>query len=601
MNNKNLFLILVFFTGIALALIDFMALFFFIQLPFQYFFQFVIPAVIFLLLYCAVLRINARFFAPSFLANAAWEEHLPELKKIGAVPIKAWAVSVAIHLLFLGWLFFRSESLGIDAALKGPIFLLMLSFGLLVGALFYTICDRLVSRTLVTNNVRYYPLELRAKRQELKAIIIPFMVGIMAVLFTYSILSATNASVIPIIVFLIFLAILGITLKKSSSELYSSIIKELENLASERKDLTRRIVVHSVDELGTIGCMVNIFTHRVWQGIKEIKSSHQELSEAGAKLERNASNMANSISNISRSAELVLEKAKSQKESTDHSYQVIEHISRLIKTLENSINNQISSMNHASTAVEEMAGNISSIGTVTEKMANQFRTVEEAAEKGGRVQKESSERIREIAGLSQGLQDANRVIANIASNTNLLAMNAAIEAAHAGEAGRGFSVVADEIRKLAENSAAESKKIGAELKLIVQAINSIVHDADASASAFAEVSNRINDTEKLVSDVNNAVREQKIGTGQVLDSLRLMNEIATEVSNGSRDMSQSSDTMLTEVKSLEGSAQEISNSMEEMSVGIKNINNGAQEVSDLAVSNQSSIQKISHIADEFMV
>ena len=601
MNNRRLFLILVFFTAIAMVMADFLAVIFFIQLTPQYLLRFGIPAAIFVVLYIGILRSFARFFSPAFLANAPWEEHLPELKKIGAVPIKAWAVNVVIHLLLLAWVFIRSAYFGIEDAYKGPIFLTILSFGLLVGAFLYTMCDRLVSRTLLANNVRYYPLELREKRQELKAIIIPFMVCIMSVLFTYSIHSFGIAGIVPVMIFIIFLAVLGFSLKKSSAELYASIIKELENLASEHKDLTRRIAVHSVDELGTIGCMVNMFSHRVWQGMKGIKTSQEELSEAGSKLEKNASNMADSISNITASAELVLAMTQGQKHSTDHSYQVIEHISRHIKILENSINNQISSMNQASSAVEQMVGNISSIGAVTEKMASQFRTVEEASEKGGRVQKESGERIREIAGLSQGLQDTNRVIANIASNTNLLAMNAAIEAAHAGDAGRGFSVVADEIRKLAENSSAESKKISAELKQIVQVINSIVKDAEASAGAFDEVSNRINDTEKLVFEVNNAIREQKTGTAQVLDSLRSMNEIANDVSISSKDMSQSSDIMIDEIKSLEVSAQEISKSMEEMSVGIKDINSGAQEVSALAVSNRSSIQKISHISDKFVV
>ena len=600
-NNKYLFWALILLTGLGLVLADFLALVYFTHLSFQFFLRFSILAILFLVIYCVILHLNARFFDPTFLVDAPWEEHLPELKKIGSVPIKTWGLNVVIHLLFLGVLFIPRAYFGIDPAHKGSLFVTILSFGLLVGAFFYTMCDSLVSRTLVSNNVRYYPLELRAKRQELKSIIIPLTVGVMSILFTYSMHRITEAVLIPIIIFTLCLASLAFSLKKGTNLLYSSIINELENLASDRKDLTRRIAVHSVDELGTIGGMVNIFSFRVWQGFTDIKASQQELAEAGEKMEINASNMAESISNISTAAEAVLAKTQSQKDSTDFSYQVIEQISRQIKNLENSINSQISSMAHASSAVEEMVGNISSIGIVAEKMAAQFRTVEDAAEKGGRVQKESGERIREIVGLSQGLLDANRIIATIASNTNLLAMNAAIEAAHAGEAGRGFSVVADEIRKLAENSASESKKIGAELNQIVQVINSIVRDAEASSLAFSEVSTKINDTEKLVSDVNNAVREQKTGAGQVLDSLRSMNEIATTVSEGSREMSQNSDNMLKEVKTLESSAQEISSSMEDMSVGIKNINTGAQEVSNLAVTTRSAIQKISNITEEFMV
>jgi methyl-accepting chemotaxis protein len=258
-------------------------------------------------------------------------------------------------------------------------------------------------------------------------------------------------------------------------------------------------------------------------------------------------------------------------------------------------------MGQASAAVEEMIGNISSIGSVTQKMATQFETVGEAAAEGTRIQKESTERIREIVVQSQSLQEANKIISTIAAQTNLLAMNAAIEAAHAGEAGRGFSVVADEIRKLAENSSSESQKIRAELNQIIQTISRIVSDSEASGSAFAEVSRRVSETEKLVTEVNNAILEQKTGAGQVMESLRVMNEITAKVSGGSREMSQGSEAMLQEMGILQGSASEIETNMEEMSSSINNINSGAQEVSGLAGNTRSSIQKISDIASGFEV
>jgi methyl-accepting chemotaxis protein len=356
-----------------------------------------------------------------------------------------------------------------------------------------------------------------------------------------------------------------------------------------------------VDELGTIAGMVNTFCEHLDDGIKDIKESQRELSGVGGRLDENASGMADSITRISGAAEQVLVKTKGQMDSVNAASQEVNQIAGTIKGLEESIAIQTSSMSQASSAVEEMVGNISSIGSVTEKMTTQFKTVGEAAVKGSQIQKESMERIREIVEESQALQEANRIIATIAAKTNLLSMNAAIEAAHAGEAGQGFSVVADEIRKLAENSSSESQKISAELKQIVQTISRIVQDAEASGNAFVEVSRRVTETEKLVFEVDNAVREQKTGAGQVMESLRVMNDVTVRVRDGSREMGKGSETMLREIGVLQNNAGEITTQMEEMSGNIRNINQGAKEFSGLAASTRSSIQKISTIADGFEV
>ena len=612
-NKKTLFLALVFLTGIVMALADYLVLSFFghsfsLGLKSASFPRFGIPALIFVAVYSIILGQKARCFGPAFFQGSSGEEFSNRLKIIGSVPIKMIALNVVLHLFFLGGIFFRGEYLGIDPAERTPLFLASLSFGMLVGTFIYVMSDGLVSRTLIAYNFAVYPCNLREKRQELKAFIIPLAVALMTILFTGAVVTiggqtglGISSLLIPLIIFFLCVAALAFNLKKNASILYSSVIAELENLSSDRKDLTRRISVCSVDELGTVAGMVNTFCEYLGEGVRDIKDGQQELSGIGHRLEENASGMADSVARISGATEQVLAKTRGQIESVKTSSQTINRIIEHIKALEESINVQTSSMSQASAAVEEMVGNISSIGSVTEKMAAQFKTVGEAAGEGSRIQKGSGERIREIVQQSQALQEANKIIATIAARTNLLAMNAAIEAAHAGETGKGFSVVADEIRKLAENSSTESKKISSELKQIVGTIDLIVKDAEASGNAFADVSHRINETEKLVIEVDNAIHEQKVGAGQVMESLRMMNEHTAKVGDGSREMSRGNEAMLQEINALQSSAGEISSSMEEMSGGIKNINSGAREVSDLAVTARSSIQKISGIADGFEV
>jgi methyl-accepting chemotaxis protein len=607
----------VLFTGVAMLLADFLLMIFFGHSFSRLIFRFGVPGVMFLAVYSVVLGRNADCFADDFFIGIDGELLLARLKRIGAIPIKMIALNVVMHAAFLGGIFFKGEYLNLQPDLKGPLFLASLSFGMLVGTFIYVVCDGLVSRSLITQNLTLYPRELREDRQELKAMIIPLAASLMALLFACSITmlgirmagisldnlqgSAWSAIMIPIGVCFVCITILTINLKKNSSVLYTSIVTQLENLSSERKDLTKRITVCSVDELGTITGMVNTFCEYLGDGIRDIKAGQKELSVAAGRMENNASGMAESIVRISGSAELIVQKTKGQMESVKTSSQAVHRISDNIKNLEESIAVQSSSMSQASSAVEEMVGNISSIGSVTEKMASQFKTVEEAANEGSGIQRESGQRIREIVEQSQSLLEANKIIASIAAQTNLLAMNAAIEAAHAGELGKGFSVVADEIRKLAENSSSESKKIGSELKQISKTIDHIVKDAEASGVAFSTVSTRISETEKLIIEVANAIREQKTGAGQVMESLRVMNEITSKVSNGSQEMGEGVGSMLNEIDTLQGSAGEIESRMEEISGSIKMLNIGAQEVSELAIDTRSSIETISAIADGFEV
>ena len=632
MENNNFqfrFWVIIALTGFSMLAADFLLLIYFDYKFSQLIIKLGVPGLVFLIVYCGILGQSAKCFDASFFkqikSGDAFEKkppseeevYLDRLKKIGAIPIKMIGLNVVIHAVFLGCVYINKNYLTLLPGMRGPLFLASLAFGMLVGTFIYVINDGLVSRTLISHNFLNYPRGLREKRQELKAMIIPMAAVLMALIFACSVtmLSIIKAGgsvndfhggdwaimLIPVIIVFLCVAVLSITLKKNASALYTSVIEQLENLSSDQKDLRRRITVCSVDELGTIAGMVNSFSDHLSEGIHDIKIGQHDLIHVGNQMEKNASGMADSVGQMSASAEQVLVKTKGQMDSVNTSSQAVQQMSDNIKALEESIAVQTSSMNDASAAVEQMVGNITSISSVTEKMESQFKTVGESSERGSQIQRESADRIQAIVTESQALQEANRIISAIAAQTNLLAMNAAIEAAHAGESGRGFAVVADEIRQLAINSTNESHKISNELKQVVNTIGLIVKDSEASTNAFIEVSNRISETGKLVHEVNNAIREQKSGADQVINSLRMMNDHTEKVNNGAREMDQSSFVMLQEIHALQSSAGEIMVRMEKMSEDIKSINNGAHGVSEMAVSTRSSIQKISVIADGFQV
>jgi len=581
--------------------------------------RFVLPAIAYVAVISVLLGRNVRLFTSDGFA-AGNEKSFKLLKKIGAVPIKSIAQIVLVQAAFL-WIviFILGKSLGVPNTVRIFLYCACLAIGMTLGTLVYVICDGLVMRKLLSHSITLYPNDLREDRQGLKACIIPIAVHLVSVVAALSITvlmldkngvdvsvvekGGWNIAILVLVAFCILFFILAINLKKNTSSLYHSVISQLENLSAGKKDLRQRIHIASVDELGSIAGMMNIFCENISESMKEIKADQEILFASSTQLESNAQDMHTAVDRIAAAIVEAREKAEAGVKmlNVNQSSAAIHKIAQNIDALNGSVMTQSKSVSQASAAIEEMVGNISSIGKVTGKMAEHFETVNNAADKGLSIQKNSTVSVDRIVAQSRALLDANHIIADISSKTNLLAMNAAIEAAHAGNAGRGFSVVADEIRKLAETASAESKKINEELNQISKTIDGIVKGTESSATAFGAVSERVHETENLIREVNNAIIEQQQGVEQVLGALKRMNEITTEVKSGSGVMQENNNAMIGEISLLQNHSKDISSGMDDITAEMRNINSEAGEMSRLAADTHITVEKIKNIVDSFEV
>ncbi|MDR2921983.1 MAG: methyl-accepting chemotaxis protein [Treponema sp.] len=615
-NKKYTFMALVFLTGLTMLMADFLILLFFGSSFSSLCFRLGIPALIFLALYCFILGRGARFFDYTYFTKLNGEEYLLWLKQIGAVPIKRIALNVVSHALFLTIVFFGNY-LGVDPSIKGTLFLAALSFGMLVGTFVYVAGDGLVSSTLLAHNFTRYPHDCREKRQEAKAWIIPIAAILVTLCFTYSVTllgihkaggtldamkgSAMSSILIPLVVFFISVSALALNLKKNTGALYTSVVAQLENLSSEQKDLTRRISICSVDELGTIAGMVNDFCEHLGGGIKNIKNEAKILSGIGTDLATNMNSTAAAVNEITANVQNIKARISNQSASVSETHATMEQLVVNINKLNDHVEDQSGDISKVSASIEEMVANIDSVTGTLVNNADNVKTLQESSEVGRAGLQEVAADIQEIARESEGLLEINSVMANIASQTNLLSMNAAIEAAHAGEAGRGFAVVADEIRKLAESSGAQSKTIGAVLKKIKGSIDKIRRSTDNVLNKFEAIDSSVRTVAQQEENIRNAMEEQGSGSRQILEGSGRLNEITRQVRDGSNEMHEGAREVIRESESLDKATQEITLGVNEMAAGADHINSAVNHVNEISGRNREAIDVVIKEVSRFKV
>ncbi len=417
---------------------------------------------------------------------------------------------------------------------------------------------------------------------------------------------ATYRSITNIMVFisLLIMIVMLLTIGSVTHRLLKplqEVNRGINNIAGGEADLTKRLVKTTNNEIGSVVDGFNTFTENLHGIVAKLKHSKEMLSAAGIDLHAQSDETAHSIKSILSGIATMNDKINTQTKGVDQTASAVNEIASNIQSLEHMISLQSEGVTEAASAVEEMIGNINSVNGSIEKMASSFELLESRAETGGKIQEEMVRKISLIEEESAMLQEANTAIAGIARQTNLLAMNAAIEAAHAGEAGRGFSVVADEIRKLSETSSGQSKTIGSQLKKIRESITDVVDSSEQSSSAFRAVTDGIKETDSLVNQIKEAMHEQTTGSRQISKALDSMNDSTAEVRTASSEMSQGNKVILDEVQQLQEATAAMKQSMNEMEEGAAIIGETGKELTDIASRMESSIADIAGQVDRFKV
>jgi len=377
--------------------------------------------------------------------------------------------------------------------------------------------------------------------------------------------------------------------------------KTLEEIASGKGDLTMSLDVKSHDEIGNLSSSFNTFIESLRNIVVKILSASDRGISTKEKLMAEVETAAASVTEISANMKSARSSMGILSETITTTRESTANINGKVSELGEKIGEQASAIEESSSAVNEMVTSINNVAGITRSKEETTNRLVEHTKKGEQIINTTTESIREIANNVESISEMVSIINGIAAQTNLLAMNAAIEAAHAGDAGKGFSVVADEIRKLAENSSGNAKKIAGEIKNIIQKINTAVTSGNETTSSFHDIRKEVESVSEAFSEILLSSTELSAGGNQLLKGIELLNEISEKVKDDSENMTENVVALTKAMDTIEQISTEITAAVEEVAVSSGEIDNVMSGVSELTNEVSESSMELKNEADRFTV
>ncbi len=410
-----------------------------------------------------------------------------------------------------------------------------------------------------------------------------------------------KSQLISLIIGLIFSSI-GIFLSFLITKRISGGLRIIDGSVDHLKnmDLTGRFNIKSKDELGRLSTSINDFLKILETSIQNAKSNSSENITTRNDMMTSLEESSASISQINTTITTINDQSIDLGNSISKAEDAIFMIIDVIKELNIMIESETNMVEDSSSSVDEIIASVKSIGAIVNKNRVASTELISISKDGENKLYKTIKIINDINSSASEIKNITGIIEDISSRTNLLAMNAAIEAAHAGDAGRGFSVVADEIRKLSEASSKNSKEISYNLNRIIGNIEEAGISVEETGSAFKLTGIEIQNVSNRISEIMDSLDELGIGGEQIQNSMSGLQDLSRKIRDKSDDMNHSSTTVKKSINNVRDISGVLRQGSQEITTGIGIIHTSITEVTGLGDEMMIKSEQLNDDLEQFI-
>ncbi len=371
--------------------------------------------------------------------------------------------------------------------------------------------------------------------------------------------------------------------------------------ALRERDLTVRSGIPGNTEISRLSESLDSMAEEFDKLVGEIKRTSMDVDDSNNDLSSAVEESVAAVREMVASIDSVNNSLEKEKAVIMENVEIVQKQREETRRIVDLVDEQTQSIEHSSASIEQMSSSVNEVSKNTETAKAIGDELSSTANSGWDKVKAVIKAIDDIKNAAERIQESVVGIRKVASTTNLLSMNASIEAAHAGDAGRGFSVVAEEINKLAESSAAEADKIKVQMNETMSFINRGTELSNQVGDAFKDILSNIQKTVDIITNIADAMREQNNSSAEITFSMNDLVRLTRKIKETTEEGDISSRELLQSIHNLENLSMEILNASNEQKVGGSELLVALDMLQEVSLRNRESIVRMDESVRKFKI